>query len=68
MASQDSFNHRELVHVGRLNGSNFSTWKIQTCFILTQHGLVDITVGKSMKPDLILDEDNVATNATAIER
>lgn len=44
------FSSKDVSHVSKFNGTNFSFWKFQITLILEQHELCDIVLGKSTKP------------------
>lgn len=56
---------REVNHIAKFNGSNFSLWKFGCWLLLKQHGLVDIVTGEERHPGEVDIEDN-AVNAEQI--
>ena len=41
---------KDVGHVEKLSGTNFPFWKFQISFVLRQHGLMDIVLGKEACP------------------
>lgn len=60
-----TFSARDISHITKFDGNNFSFWKFQLKLILEHHGLVDIVEGKEPMPKAIdLHSDN--SNATEV--
>ena len=50
---------KDVGHVEKLSGTNFPFWKFQISFVLRQHGLMDIVLGKETCPVPDIDNDIV---------
>jgi hypothetical protein len=57
---------KDVGHVEKLSGTNFPFWKFQISFVLRQHGLMDIVLGKEACPDPVI-ENNIVKNAAEIQ-
>jgi hypothetical protein len=42
---------REVSHIAKFNGTNFSLWKFGTWLLLEQHNLVGIVNGEELYPE-----------------
>ncbi len=62
-----AFNPRDVSHIPKFDGSNFSAWKFHVWLILRNNELDGIVNGTERAPAPTVDGNNVVTNAAAIK-
>ena len=62
-----SLSSKDVAHVPKFNGTNFSNWKFQLFLVLKHSKVLDIVLGKELKPARtnIVDANGVITNNSA---
>jgi hypothetical protein len=62
-----SLSYKDIAHVLKFNGTNFSNWKFQLFLVLKHSKVLDIVLGKEKKSVLIsvTDQNGISTNDSA---